>query len=58
MVSEAGCIVLAIYEKPVEFLAEEPAAGALKSDALPSCHPERVCNGVEGPRRSPKDDRW
>ncbi|MEI9898282.1 MAG: cupin domain-containing protein [Chthoniobacter sp.] len=28
VVSEAGCIVLAIYEKPVEFLAEEPAAGA------------------------------
>lgn len=24
VVSEAGCIVLAIYEKPVEFLAEEP----------------------------------
>jgi anti-sigma factor ChrR (cupin superfamily) len=25
--SEAGCIVLAIYEKPVEFLTEDPAAG-------------------------------
>jgi len=24
VVSEAGCIVLAIYEKPVEFLPEEP----------------------------------